>query len=74
MRRIALELGGVPMAIYEHVATKDEVPSGTVDVVVGEIDPAASQRRLEDRPPRADALGPPGAPSPPEGSRWKRSP
>lgn len=39
MRRIAQELGVVPMALYRHVANKDEVFDGLVDVVVGEIDP-----------------------------------
>jgi AcrR family transcriptional regulator len=39
MRRIALELGVVPMALYKHVANKDELLDGMIDVVVGEIDP-----------------------------------
>jgi len=39
MRRIAQELGVVPMALYRHVANKDEVFGGLVDAVVGEIDP-----------------------------------
>jgi AcrR family transcriptional regulator len=39
MRRIALELGVVPMALYKHVANKDEMLDGMIDVVVGEIDP-----------------------------------
>jgi len=38
MRRIAQELGVVPMALYKHVASKDEMLDGMVDVVVGEID------------------------------------
>jgi AcrR family transcriptional regulator len=42
MRRLAQELGVVPMAIYKHVANKDELLDGMLDVVVGEIDPAAS--------------------------------
>jgi AcrR family transcriptional regulator len=29
----------VPMALYKHVAKKDEMLDGMVDVVVGEIDP-----------------------------------
>jgi AcrR family transcriptional regulator len=41
MRRIAGELGVVPMALYKHVASKDELLDGMVDVVVGEIDPPA---------------------------------
>lgn len=39
MRRLAQELGVVPMALYKHVASKEELLDGMVDVVVGEIDP-----------------------------------
>ena len=39
MRRLAQELGVVPMALYKHVTSKDEMLDGMVDVVVGEIDP-----------------------------------
>jgi AcrR family transcriptional regulator len=39
MRRLAHEFGVVPMALYKHVANKDEMLDGMVDVVVGEIDP-----------------------------------
>ncbi|HVH53639.1 MAG TPA: TetR/AcrR family transcriptional regulator C-terminal domain-containing protein [Actinomycetota bacterium] len=39
MRRIAQQLGVVPMALYKHVANKDEMLDGMIDVVVGEIDP-----------------------------------
>jgi AcrR family transcriptional regulator len=41
MRRIAHELGVVPMALYKHVANRDELLDGMVDLVVGEIDPPA---------------------------------
>jgi AcrR family transcriptional regulator len=41
MRRLARELGVVPMALYKHVANKDELLDGMVDVVVGEIAPPA---------------------------------
>ena len=41
MRKIAQELGVVPMALYKHVSDKDELLDGMVDVVVGEIDPPA---------------------------------
>ena len=37
MRRLAQELGVVPMALYKHVAHKEELLDGMVDVVVGEI-------------------------------------
>ncbi|MGY5882958.1 TetR/AcrR family transcriptional regulator [Modestobacter lacusdianchii] len=39
MRRLAQELGVVPMALYKHVANKDELLDGMVDVVVGEFEP-----------------------------------
>lgn len=39
MRKLAEELGVVPMALYKHVADKEELLGGMVDVVVGEIDP-----------------------------------
>ena len=42
MRRLADELGVVPMALYKHVANKEELLDGMIDVVVAEIDPVAS--------------------------------
>ncbi|WP_427005383.1 TetR/AcrR family transcriptional regulator [Pseudarthrobacter sp. H2] len=39
MRRLAQELGVVPMALYKHVANKEELLDGMVGVIVGEIDP-----------------------------------
>jgi len=39
MRKIAQELDVVPMALYKHVAGKDELLDGMIDIVVGEIDP-----------------------------------
>jgi AcrR family transcriptional regulator len=39
MRRLATRLGVVPMALYKHLANKDEVLDGMLDAVVGEIDP-----------------------------------
>jgi AcrR family transcriptional regulator len=38
MRGLAQELGVVPMALYKHVANKDELLDGMVDVVFGEIE------------------------------------
>ncbi|MEO3770536.1 TetR/AcrR family transcriptional regulator C-terminal domain-containing protein [Micromonospora sp. B9E7] len=37
MRNLAQDLGVVPMALYKHVANKDELLDGMIDVVVGEI-------------------------------------
>jgi AcrR family transcriptional regulator len=42
MRKLAEKLGVVPMALYKHVAGKEELLDGMVDIVVGEIDPPVS--------------------------------
>jgi AcrR family transcriptional regulator len=42
MRKLAHELGVVPMALYKHVSNKDEMLDGMVDVIIGEIDPPPS--------------------------------
>jgi AcrR family transcriptional regulator len=42
MRRLAAEVGVVPMALYKHVANKDELLDGMIDVIVAEIDPPRS--------------------------------
>jgi AcrR family transcriptional regulator len=39
MRRLAQDLGVVPMALYKHVANKDELLDGMVDLVIGEVEP-----------------------------------
>jgi AcrR family transcriptional regulator len=39
MRRLADQLNVVPMALYKHVANKDELLDGMVEVIIGEIDP-----------------------------------
>jgi AcrR family transcriptional regulator len=39
MRKIAQVLGVVPMALYKHVANKNELLDGMIDVLVAEIDP-----------------------------------
>jgi AcrR family transcriptional regulator len=42
MRRLALELGIEAMSLYHHVANKDDILDGMVDMVFGEIElPAA---------------------------------
>ena len=42
MRGLAQELGVVPMALYKHVANKDELLDGMVDIVFGEIEPPSA--------------------------------
>jgi AcrR family transcriptional regulator len=39
MRKVSQDLGVVPMALYKHVASKDDLLDGMLDVVVAEIDP-----------------------------------
>lgn len=39
MRKLAQALGVVPMALYKHVANKDELLDGMVDAVVSEVEP-----------------------------------
>lgn len=46
MRGLAERLGVVPMALYKHVANKDELLDGMADVVIAEIEPP--------EPPAAD--------------------
>ena len=58
MRHLAQELGVVPMALYKHVANKEELLDGMVNVIVAEIDPPVGRRRLEGRGPAAGPLGP----------------
>jgi AcrR family transcriptional regulator len=38
MRKLAQELGVVPMALYKHVANKEELLDGMVDIVFGEVE------------------------------------
>ncbi|WP_405003145.1 TetR/AcrR family transcriptional regulator C-terminal domain-containing protein [Kitasatospora purpeofusca] len=42
MRKLAQDLGVVPMALYKHVANKEELLAGMLDTVVGGIDPPAA--------------------------------
>jgi AcrR family transcriptional regulator len=42
MRKLAQELGVDPMSLYNHVANKEDLLDGMVDLVIGEIDPGPS--------------------------------
>jgi AcrR family transcriptional regulator len=42
MRRLGQRLGVEAMSLYHHVADKDEVLAGIVDIIVGDIDVAAA--------------------------------
>ncbi len=48
MRRLAQELGVVPMALYKHVTDKEDLLDGMVEVIVREIDPPASGENWKD--------------------------
>ena len=38
MRRLSQELGGAPMSLYNHVANKEDLLDGMIDVVFSEIE------------------------------------
>lgn len=42
MRKLARELGVEAMSLYNHVANKDDLLDGMIDLVFGEIDPPAA--------------------------------
>jgi AcrR family transcriptional regulator len=44
MRGLAQELGVVPMALYKHVANKDELLDAIVDIVFSEIDAPSGEQ------------------------------
>jgi AcrR family transcriptional regulator len=45
MRGLAQELGVVPMALYKHVANKDELLDAIVDIVFSEIDAPSGEEQ-----------------------------
>ena len=57
MRRLAQELGVVPMALYKHVANKEELLDGMVDALVSEIDPPVRDAGWKDAVRLQGALG-----------------
>src|SRR2546423_9464979 len=52
MRRLAQELGAEAMSLYHHVANKEAVLDGIVEVILGEIMAAADE--VEAASPEAD--------------------
>ena len=64
IRSLADELGVKPMSVYHHVANKDEILDGIVDLVFSEIDLPVDRRRLAHGDPPPGGLGPPGAAAP----------
>ncbi|MCW4386091.1 TetR/AcrR family transcriptional regulator C-terminal domain-containing protein [Salinibacterium sp. SYSU T00001] len=53
MRRLAQELGVVPMALYKHVRNKDELLDGMVEFLIGEIGDVGETEAAEDWKGRA---------------------
>ena len=80
MRRLAEELGAEAMSLYYHVAKKEDVLDGIVDVIAGEINEAVgridvpSGSRLENGRAAADPDRPPDLPAPPLGAARLRDP
>ena len=69
MRALASELGVKPMAVYHHVAGKEEILDGIVDEVFARIElppPGASLARRDPRPrgvrPGSSSAATPGRP------------
>jgi AcrR family transcriptional regulator len=56
MRSLAAELGVVPMALYKHVANKDELVDGMVDLVWAEVAPPTGSTWREAMRARAVSL------------------
>ena len=61
MRQLAEELEVVPMALYKHVASKEGLLDGMVDIVVSEIESPSIDQRLEVGHATPGDLGPHGA-------------
>ena len=62
----------MPMALYKHVANKDELLDGMVDVVVGEIDPPRADADWKSAVRQRILVGAAGAAAPPLGRRGDR--
>ena len=58
MRNLAADLGVVPMALYKHVADKEELLDGMVDLVFAEIEPPAPRGDWRNRSRRISGLSP----------------
>ena len=67
MRRLGQELGVEAMSLYNHVANKDDILDGIVDLVLSDIDVPADGDRLEDAHASAGDLGPRGPAGSPVG-------
>ena len=77
MRSLGQELGVEAMSLYNHVANKEAILDGVVEVVVGEVvdaveDVTLGSGRVEGAHAPADPCGPRGAAAPPLGAEGAR--
>lgn len=54
MRKLAEGLGVVPMALYKHVADKEDLLTGVVDELIGEFDAQETERACRSRQDAVD--------------------
>ncbi len=69
MRRLGGELGVEAMSLYKHVANKEAILDGIVEVVVGEIEVPTDEADWKQAMRRRADLGAPGAQPPLMGNR-----
>ena len=69
MRKLGQALGVEAMSLYNHVANKDELLDGMVDLVFAEIELPGPGGRMEDGHAPAGGIGPQGPFAPPLGHR-----
>ncbi len=69
MRKLGEAVGVEAMSLYNHVANKDDLLDGMIDVVFNEIGPSQQWNRLEDGDAATGNLGPRGPLPPPLGDR-----
>ena len=67
MRKLGQALGFEAMSLYNHVANKDDVLDGILDLVLAESEPPSPAGRLGRGDPEQRDLRPRGAPAPPLG-------
>ena len=72
MRELGLRLGVEAMSLYNHVANKDDILDGMVDLVVSEIDLPSDTVDWKEAMRRQGDLGPVGLLSSPVGERSDR--
>jgi len=71
MRKLGQELGVEAMSLYNHVANKDDILDGIVDLVFGEIVLPSGNSPMAVRVPPPGRGRRPGPTSPASGEEWK---